>query len=41
MAFISERWPFITPWNIETLPAHWWAYYVHAAMAYQEQMKKK
>jgi hypothetical protein len=38
MAFISERWPFITPWNVETLPAYWWAYYVRAA---ELQIKKQ
>jgi len=30
---VMHEWPGVTPWNIETLPMHWWAYLVRAAKA--------
>jgi len=41
MALVSHRWPGITPWNIEQLPAHWWAYYVRAAEAYVQEANSR
>ena len=40
MALISEKWPFITPWNVETLELQWWAYYGRAAEHYLKQQKE-
>lgn len=35
-AFVMHHWPSVTPWNVYTLEAHWWAYLVRAA----EQLTK-
>jgi hypothetical protein len=40
MAYISHRWPFITPWSIETLELQWWAYYVRCAQGLIEAQKE-
>jgi hypothetical protein len=40
MALVSHRWPGITPFNVEQLSVSWWAYYVRAAMDYQQQVKE-
>ena len=40
MGLISHRWPGISPFNVEQLPAHWWAYYVRLAQAYEKAMKE-
>lgn len=34
-----HTWPSITPWNIDTLPAHWWRYLVTCAIKDREAAK--
>jgi len=40
MGVISHLWPGITPFNVNDLQAHWWAYYVRAAIAHQDAVKE-
>lgn len=43
MAFVSHRWPFITPQALgddQVLPMHWWVYYVRSAQQYVDAQRK-
>lgn len=40
MGLISHLWPGITPFNVEQMPAHWWAFYVRLAQAYEQKTRE-
>lgn len=40
MAYVSHRWPFITPDALGTLELTWWAYYVRSAQRIIEAQKR-